>query len=418
MQRFFNPKTIAVIGASRTPGKLGYELVKNLKRYRGGKVYEVNPNMKYKSITDIKDKIDLVAIIVKAEMVPQIVDECGIKGVKNIIIFTGGFKEAGHPDLQNKIVEYAAKYNMKIIGPNVNGIYDAHSGLDCMYMIPERLSRPKAGSISLISQSGTIGIWFLEWAYKNNFGVSKYISYGNRCVVKEYELINYLNNDPNTKIIALYMEGGIDGEEIYKAISRCNKPIIIFRCGQTWKERGNNAVFNHIGCNLGRYQTDVTNSCHNLGAIMVNSIEQFFAAIKALMMQPKSKGKIVNMITNGAGPLVQILNMSEPIGLGALDLQLKDLVGSATVYDYEYDIRHLVNSDLCVVYINWETSWSSIEEKLLIKEILGARQPLICMMYDKPYSKKFIKELENGGVPVFNTPQEVAAAMVALCSSR
>ncbi len=415
LDSFFRPKNIAVIGASRTKWKLGYELYANLKKYKGGKVYAVNPHMKYKKITDIDEPIDLAAIIVKAELVPQVVKECGIKGVKCAVIFAGGFKEAGRADLQNEILEYAKLYHVRIIGPNVNGIYAPHSGLDCMYMLKDKMARPKAGPVSLITQSGTIGIWFLEWMAANRFGVSKHISLGNRCDVKEDELIDYLNKDPETKIIAVYIEGGIDGGKIYEVIERCKKPLIILKCGKEWNEKGNKVVYNHIGCNIGNYQSYVWKTCSRFGAIMVSTIEEFFAAIKALVMQPRVNGNKVMVVTNGAGPFAMLSNTSDIEGFEDLNLEIYDLIGTSTVKEYSDKLKFFEkNADLSVVYINL-VIWNSIEEGKMIKALSSFKKPIICSLHGNPHVNSISRRVEKMGMPVFNTPQEMAAAVVALC---
>lgn len=415
LDSFFKPKNIAVIGASRTKWKLGYELYANLKLYKGGKVYPVNPHMKYKKVTDIKDDIDLAAIIVKAELVPQVVKECGIKGVKCAIIFSGGFKEAGRADLQNEVLEYSKKYHMRIIGPNVNGIYAPHSGLDCMYMLKDKMARPKAGPVSLVTQSGTVGIWFLEWMAAHGFGVSKHISLGNRCDVKEDELIDYLNKDPETKIIAIYIEGGIDGGKMYEVIERCRKPIIILKCGRKWNYNGNEVVYKHIGCNIGNYQEYVEETCARFGAIMVNTIEEFFAAIKALVMQPRVNGNKVMMVTNGAGPCAMISNTSDIIGFENINIGIHDLIGTSTVKDYEDKLKLFEkNADLSAVYINL-VIWNSDEEEKMIKVLSRFKKPIICSLHGNPHVDEISRRVERMGIPVFNTPQEIAAAIVALC---
>ncbi|MEM3904482.1 MAG: CoA-binding protein, partial [Sulfolobales archaeon] len=168
LNKFFNPASIAVIGASRDPTKVGYQVIYNLLQGFKGRVYPVNPNADnvlgikaYPSVIAIPDDIDLAVISVPAPSVPSVLEECGLKGIKNVIIISAGFKELGtHEgvDRERRVVEIARKYGIRVVGPNCIGVYVPKSGVNTTFLNPERMDFPKHGNIAFISQSGAFGI--------------------------------------------------------------------------------------------------------------------------------------------------------------------------------------------------------------------------------------------------------------------
>lgn len=181
---FFRPRSVAVIGASSTPGKIGYVVLDNLRRYRG-KVFPINPRAKeifglkvYPSIDDVPEKVDMAVIVVRSEDVPDLIDRCASKGVKNIVIISGGFKELGgkYEDIEAEIAERARKNGIRIIGPNCIGVFDPRTGIDTFFQPRHRMLRPGPGNVAFLTQSGTYGIILLEWAAMDYLGVSKFVS--------------------------------------------------------------------------------------------------------------------------------------------------------------------------------------------------------------------------------------------------
>ena len=209
---FFKAKSVAVIGASETPGKIGHEILRSISQYDyHGKVYPINPGSKtvlglkcYPSITDVPEKIDLAVLTTPPKFVPMIAEQCGLKGVKALVIVSGGFKEAGNEDIENDTVSIARKFGIRIIGPNCIGVFDGHSRLDTFFQSHERMLRPNGGRIAFITQSGTFGATILEWAAEQGVGISKFVSYGNRCDVDEGELLDFFGQDDETSTIGIY----------------------------------------------------------------------------------------------------------------------------------------------------------------------------------------------------------------------
>ncbi|MCD6324545.1 MAG: CoA-binding protein, partial [Desulfurococcales archaeon] len=206
---FFFPESVAVVGASRKPGKVGHELVKNLLRFFKGRVYPVNPKAEevlglkaYRSIKEIPDRVDLAVIVVPAKHVPEVAEEAGKAGVKGIIVISGGFKEVGPEgaELERRLKEAVRKYGMRLIGPNCLGVYVPKSGMNTLFLPSERQGFPKHGGIAFISQSGAFGSVVLDWAAMRGIGISKFVSYGNKADVDDADLLTYLREDPDTNV--------------------------------------------------------------------------------------------------------------------------------------------------------------------------------------------------------------------------
>lgn len=217
---FFNPKGIAVIGASNDPKKLGYEVFKNLKEYKKGKVYPVNIKEEevqgvkaYKSVKDIPDEIDLAIIVVPKRFVKDTLIQCGEKGVKGVVIITAGFGETGEEGKreEKELVEIAHKYGMRIIGPNCVGIMNTHVDLNATF-----ITVAKKGNVAFISQSGALGAGIVYKTIKEDIGFSKFISVGNMADVDFAELMEYLADTEEDKAIALYIEGVRNGKNSWK----------------------------------------------------------------------------------------------------------------------------------------------------------------------------------------------------------
>jgi acetate---CoA ligase (ADP-forming) len=222
LERIFNPRSIAVIGASENPDKVGHViLANNIASGFGGKIYPVNINANgtimgftaYKSILELKNKVDLAVVAVPAEIVPSVVEECAKAGVKGIVVVSGGFSEIGRKDLQDKVVKSSLKYSIPIIGPNCLGIQDSYSKVDTLFLPADKVDKPIPGGVSFASQSGAVGSSVLDMIDYEGFGLARFISYGNAASVDEVDILNYLANDEKTKVIVFYIEGVKRGKD-------------------------------------------------------------------------------------------------------------------------------------------------------------------------------------------------------------
>lgn len=317
---FFNPKSVAVIGASRDPQKVGHRVLRNL--IEGGfqgEVYPVNPNADkilnlkcYGNILDTPGDVDLAVIVVPAELVPSIAEECGLKGVKGIIVISAGFGEIGGEGvrLERELVSICRKYGMRMQGPNCLGIISTHSQLNASFAP----TMPQLGNIAMVSQSGALGSVILNWAVENEVGITKFISLGNEADLNAADFIEALGEDEETRVIGLYIEGIKEGErfiEVAKRVSR-KKPIIAIKAGIT--SAGARAVSSHTG-SLAGSETAFSAAFKKSGIIRVATLEELFNLVIAFSSQPIPKGRRVLIVTNGGGPGVLATDACEKMGL-------------------------------------------------------------------------------------------------------
>ncbi len=324
MESFFTPKSVALVGASATPGKIGNSILDALaKQDYKGKVYPINPKQKsilgikcYPTVSAVPGKVDLVVISVDLSMTPPVLEDCAKKGVHSVVIVSGGGKELGgeRAAYEAEVARLSKKHKIRIIGPNCIGMFNAANRLDCAFQGQERMLRSKLGNVAFFSQSGTMGISMLESA--DVFGLSKMISFGNRSDVDEADMIWYAANDPQTKVIGLYVEGFGDGRKFINTAKRVmketKKPIVIWKSGRT--AIGAKQAASHTG-SLGGSNAIIMGAFKQAGIISVDSYQQLAGVLKALAWQPAAKGSRVAMTSNGAGPMIGGMDLLEKFGL-------------------------------------------------------------------------------------------------------
>ncbi|MEM0101222.1 MAG: CoA-binding protein, partial [Candidatus Methanomethyliaceae archaeon] len=304
LQQLFKPKSIAIIGASNNPRKIGHEIMKNIiiSGYEG-KIYPINLEGKdvlgfksYTSISSISDEIDLAIIAIPASFVIDVLEECGRKGVKAVIVISSGFKEIGNIELEEKLLSIVKKYGMRMLGPNVFGIYYAPSKLNATF----GPSRIHPGKIAFITQSGALGIALMEWATLHKIGLSTVVSMGNKADIDEADILDYLSNDNETKAVIIYMEGVKDGRKLMKSLINITlkKPVIIIKSGRS--NVGAIAAASHTGSMAG---SDIvyTTAFKQSGALRADDLLQAFDWAKLMVMQPPPKNKDCVILTNGGG---------------------------------------------------------------------------------------------------------------------
>ncbi|PJC01510.1 MAG: acyl-CoA synthetase [Candidatus Komeilibacteria bacterium CG_4_9_14_0_8_um_filter_36_9] len=306
LDNFFQPKSIALIGASRDTTSLGFNLLNNLLKYGyAGKLYPVNPKAKtilnlicFSAVKEIKGIIDLAIIMVPAAIVKNVLIEWGQKKIKAAIIISSGFKEmdATGAELEKELVMIAANYHMRLLGPNCLGLINPHLNLNASFAegLPER------GNISLISQSGAMAVAILDWAYQTKLGFSKIVSIGNKADLSEIELLEYLAQDKSTEVILLYLESIKDGRRFMEIASEISlrKPIIALKAGNSAASQ--QAILSHTGSLAGSLQT-VETAFKQCGIIKANSIEDLFDYAKGFSLAPPLKNNRVAVITNAGG---------------------------------------------------------------------------------------------------------------------
>ncbi len=307
LSNFFNPKSIAVIGASDEEGTVGWRLFKNLvENGYNGRVYPINIRKQkilgfkaYQSVEQLPERVDLAVIAVPAKVVPSIVEQCGKVGIDSIIIISAGFKEVGQEGkaLEDRIAEIRSRYDMRIIGPNCLGLVRPSINLNATFL----RKMPKAGNIALISQSGALGAAMVDWTIKENIGLSIFISVGSMLDVDFGDLVDYIGNDPETKSILLYMEGVTDAKKFMKNARKVAKikPIITIKSGRFSESA--KAVASHTGSLAG--EDNVYDAVFKrVGIVRVEEIQELFNCAEALAKQPLPNGPRLAIITNAGGP--------------------------------------------------------------------------------------------------------------------
>jgi len=434
MEKFFYPKSVAVVGASATPGKVGYSVLDSIAKHEfKGEVYPINPTRSeimglkaYKSLEDIGKPVDLVVVVVDVLQTPAIMEQAAKLGIHNILIISGGGKELGgeRAEAERRIKELAEKYDMRVIGPNCIGMFNAENRFDAAFQGHARMIRPPLGPVSFLTQSGTIGISFMESA--ESFGMSKMISYGNRADVDEADMIWYLAHDPNTKVIGLYVEGFGDGRKFVntarRVIKELGKPIVIWKSGRT--QRGAKQAVSHTGSMGGSYAV-VKGALKQAGVILVDSYQELVGTLKALAWQPAAKGNRVALVSNGIGPVISAIDHFERLGLEVAQISestLKafkehypptfvignpmDVTGSATSNDYKFAIEKFMEDPNVDIIMPWFVFQDDPLDEGIVDVLAELnkekRKPILAGAIGGPYTAKMVKAIESKGIPFYN----------------
>ncbi len=307
LKPFFEPASVAVIGASKNSDKLSNGIVKNLLAYGyDGRVYPINPKEKeilglkcYPSIMDEKDPVDLAVIILPAKFIASIITDCGEKGVKAVTVISGGFKEVGADGtaLEKELIRIVKKYHMRMIGPNCVGTMNLITGLNTTFI----RGIPASGGIGFISQSGAVCGGVVDHVAHQGIGFSHFLSLGNEADVSEIDMIEYLANDKDTTVIAAYIEGVKDGQRFVRVASEVTrvKPIVVLKAGRS--AEGAKAVSSHTGSLAGSHVA-YTAAFTQSGMFEVRTIKDLLNCSMALdWLKPPSGNKAV-IVTNSGGP--------------------------------------------------------------------------------------------------------------------
>ncbi|MHA1147743.1 MAG: acetate--CoA ligase family protein [Promethearchaeota archaeon] len=323
---FFNPKSIAIIGASDAL-RFGYATTKYLLN-SNFKTFAVNPMKSnlmghkcFEKIQDIMEDIELAIILVGNDKTLQAVRDCAEKGVRGIIIESAGFAETGiekYIEIQKKIVEVSKQHQIRIIGPNCVGVTNFNNQFTSTDVNFERIP---TGGISIIAQSGVLGNIFLDWASSEQIGFSKSITLGNKIDVDEVDMIEYLENDPDTKVITIYLEGTKRGKVLIETLNSTTKPVIILKNGRS--ELGANAVQSHTGSIAGndRIYDSVFKKFPNV--FRVNNFYEMFHTAEMFATQPKLTGKNVAVITGSGSLGILTCDLIEKYNLSLANLSQK-----------------------------------------------------------------------------------------------
>ncbi len=439
----FKPKSIAVVGASIHPHKVGHVVFRNLAMGNfSGKVVAVNPKYGsllgkpcYPRVCDVPGRVELVVIATPAPTVPSILEDCGKKGVKAVVLLSGGFGEAGQHELEEQIRRIAEKHKIALLGPNCLGVYAPKYGVDTVFMPVFKSTRPKPGRIAFLSQSGAIGTAVLDWAAERGLGISKFISYGNATVLAESDFLNYLAEDDETDIICLYVEGVKDGRRFFEALKNAakKKVVIVLKAGVG--EGGKKAAKTHTGNLAGNYLAYKA-AFKQARAVEATRLEEIFDFLQ-IFNQPLPKGSRIGVITNGGGMGVLTADAIERHGLRLAEFSEEskealakilppyatvnnplDLIADADVDTYKKAIDILMddkNVDVLIVDVLFQTP--TVDETLVyvLKEaVMDKRKPVVVVSVGGRYSAEKRRIMECLGIPAFQDPFSAVRAIKRL----
>ncbi len=439
LERLFSPKSIAIVGASRTPGKLGHDVLMNVKKFGyQGKIYPINPKAEeieglpaYSTVLDIPGKVDVAVVAVPVEFVPEVIRDCGRKHIKFAVVITAGFKEIGEQGVEReKAVKKAAeKYGVHIVGPNCLGYLNAYNKLNASFAV----GIPSAGNISLVSQSGAMGVALLDWAYQSQLGFSKIITVGNKMDIDEVDCLEFFARDKHTDVILMYLESIEDGEAFMQAAAAVSKkkPIVVLKAGRS--EQAKKAVSSHTG-SLAGSEAAIDAAFEKSGVIRARTVEEFFDYGLAFSLQPLPKGGRIAIITNAGGPGIMAVDAvpQTDIQLPTLSAKVQkklsrglppaanmknpvDVIGDAPPERYEHALKSILSSsevDGAVVIL---TPQVMTDEDTTARIVAWAQKE-----YKKPIVTSFMGgvDVNSGrvildvhGIPNYETPERAVKAM-------
>src|SRR5512147_2004585 len=312
----FRPTRIAMIGASANPEKLSYQIFRNLNEAGfGGQIIPVNPKGEtilgipsLKSAADIPEGTDMAVIMIPAKLVPGAMLQLGERKVKSAVVITGGFAESGEEGaaLQQELAKNAARFGIRVVGPNCQGVNYPYHGLCASWPLLTR-----RGDMAIVSQSGTVGAALIDWASQDRLGFSAFVSLGNRADVDEADLISFFSDDPNTKVIVLYIEGVKEAAKFLAAVKTCRKPLVILKAGRT--QQGRKAAESHTRSLAGRdeiYEA-VFRQYHVHRAY---TLEELYDYAKALAYLPAPEGNRTLIVTSSGGSAILATDVLEEEG--------------------------------------------------------------------------------------------------------
>jgi len=312
------PSSVALIGASPKQGKLGHVMFKNMSTFPG-RFYPVNPNHQeiegvkcYPHVAALPGPVDLAVVVIPPDAALKVVEECGRVGIRNVVLITAGFKEAGPEGAsrEQRLVEISSKYGLNVLGPNCLGLISTEAGLNATFAPQGALP----GSIAFLSQSGAFCTSVLDWARKERLGFSHFVSLGNKAVLNETHFLPPFAADPDTKVIVAYLEGIADGGAFIRTAREVVKstPIVVLKAGRT--EAGARAVSSHTGTLAGSDQAYEA-AFHKCGVIRARNVEELFDYAYSLARQPLPRGRRVGVMTNAGGAGVMATDAVEEEGL-------------------------------------------------------------------------------------------------------
>lgn len=448
LKAFFTPNSIAVIGASTHPEKLGYAVLKNLVEggfSQRGRVYPINPKATeilgqraYASVQEVSDRIDLAVIVIPYPLVPEALRTCGEKGIPAAIVISAGFREAGREGLERELelIEIARQYGIRLIGPNCLGVIDTYTPLNASFAA----GTPPKGPMAFMSQSGALGTAVLDIALAGRLGLSKFVSLGNKADVDEIDLLRAWQDDPDTRVILIYSEGMSDGQKFIEVARQvtARKPVVAIKSGVT--QSGSRAVSSHTGSLAGSEQAYQA-AFRQAGVLRADSMQSLFDIALALGYQPPLRDDRIAIVTNAGGPGILATDALERAGLrlarfttetiASLQQYLPDAASAANPVDvlgdaradrYRFALEQVIsdpNVDGLLVLLTPQAMTEIEETAEVVGEIAkGSDKPVLACFMGEARVESGIVCLQKYDVPNYPFPERAALAFKAMSQYR
>jgi acetyl coenzyme A synthetase (ADP forming)-like protein len=443
LSSFFTPQGVAVIGASADPAKLGYRLANNLVEsgYQGG-AYFVNPKggsllgrEMIRTIAEIPDPVDLAVLLIPAPIVPKTLHDLGARGIRAVIISSGGFKETGAEGaaLELECLGIARQYGMRLLGPNCVGVIDTHVPLDTSFLPPPG---PLAGEMAFVSHSGVICDVAIDWARSLGFGVSRLVSLGNQADVTETDVLAPVAADPHTRVITMYLESVGDGPRFVVEASRASrqKPIVAIKLGRS--AGGQRAAASHTGAMVGQdHAFDA--AFRRTGVMRASTSEELFDWSRALAWCSLPAGRQVGILTMAGGAGVIAADAVEASGLILTDLQEAtqaamrtvlpaaasvrnpvDMLGSATPDQYVFCLKAMLADpgvqSLLVIIPPPPMGTAEAMAEAIIPVIKQADKPVVLALIGGNLVSEAARLLRAAHIPEYPFPESAVSALGVL----
>jgi acetyl coenzyme A synthetase (ADP forming)-like protein len=444
LEPILRPESIAVIGASRRPGTIGYQIVDNLVRHGyEGVIYPVNPKARaihsipaYPSVTDIPGPVDLAMVVVPKQLVLDVVDECGAKGIKGLVVISAGFREVGGSGarLEQELMAKVRQYGMRLVGPNCMGLLSTRPELRMNATFAPTM--PPPGPVSLMSQSGAMGVTILDYAAEYGIGIADFVSVGNKPDVSGNDLVQFWSEDDRTSVILMYLENFGNPKRFTQLARRITKkkPIIVVKAGRTGV--GARAASSHTGALAGA-DVAVDALLGQSGVIRVDTVEDLFDLAMAFDDLPVPAGNRVAIVTNAGGPGIIIADACESRGLEVAPLSEStqaalrevlaeeasvrnpvDMIASATPESYRLVLDRVLEDEGVDAAIAAFVPPLGVRQQDVAEAIVEARKghdkPVLAVLMGRQGLPQGRAELHEAGVPAYIFPESAAKALAAM----
>ncbi|HET9441092.1 MAG TPA: acetate--CoA ligase family protein [Longimicrobiales bacterium] len=445
----FKPKSIAVVGASRSPSTIGHQILANLLEYGyTGAVYPVNPKADsvhsikaYPTIAAVPDPIDLAVISVPKELVLEVAEQCGQAGVRGLVVITAGFREIGGAGVERerKLVEIVGRYGMRLVGPNCMGVLNTHP--DFAMNATFAPCMPPAGSTAFLSQSGALGLSVLDYASEYGIGISQFASIGNKPDVSGNDLLLQWENDDAVSVILMYVENFGNPREFLEVASRITKkkPIIVLKSGRS--QIGAHAAASHTGA-LAASDLAVDALLAQAGVLRAESVEELFDMAIAFGVTELPRSRRTAVLTNSGGPGILVVDALEPYKLELVELhpstveRLKailpaeaslrnplDMIASATPSSYRIALESLLQDPNVDAVISIFVPPLGVQQTAVADAIIAAAaanpgKPVLSVLMGREGLPRGRSELAEAGIPAYVFPESAARGLAALNKQR